>query len=64
MHHELILLCVKLDDPRVSRGGDVHQQHLDLTPGRDPVREERYYSLSWDRRATQDASRRHRVEER
>jgi hypothetical protein len=29
------------DGPRVRRGGRVRRQRLDLTPGRDPVREER-----------------------
>jgi hypothetical protein len=38
--------------------------NLDLTPGRDPVKEQRSYGLSWDRQATQDASRRRIVEER
>jgi hypothetical protein len=27
--------------PRVRRGGRVHQRRLDLTPGRDPIGEER-----------------------
>jgi hypothetical protein len=28
------------DGPRVRRGGGIRQQHLDLSPGRDPVGEE------------------------
>jgi hypothetical protein len=31
----------ELDSLRMRRGDEVHKQHLDLTPGRDPVREER-----------------------
>jgi hypothetical protein len=29
------------DGPHVRRGDKIHQQHLDLAPRRDPVREER-----------------------
>jgi hypothetical protein len=48
----------------VRRGGGVHQQHMNLAHGRDPIREERSKGLSWDEQTTQDASRRRRVEER
>jgi hypothetical protein len=34
------------DSPRVRRGGEGHRWRLDLTPGRDPVREERSKVLS------------------
>jgi hypothetical protein len=32
------------DGPRMRKGGGVHRQHLNLAPGRDPVREERSYT--------------------
>lgn len=38
---ERVLLCAESDGPRVRRDDGVCQQHLDLIPGRDPVREER-----------------------
>jgi hypothetical protein len=56
--------CVESDGPRVRRDDDIHQWHVDLVLGKDPIREERSYGLSWDRQATQDAYRWRRVTER
>jgi hypothetical protein len=41
----LVFLPDGPDGPRVRRVGEDHQRRLDLTPGRDPIGEERSYVL-------------------